>query len=240
MTLKHWGWGIAGISVLLISTACNRGGSSVPTTSAKPPKVEEFGDLKTVKVTSLLPTTEGAQATYEAVGTGAGELTIRVKKVVDSGDSKIVTLEFVDKGNIQDFSDWQISDKGIYQLSARKGIKYEPPKIEVPADLTDQTEKKYNGKGPFPSIDKGDTASGPIEALTKIRGIETVDTAMGQIEALAVQGAYKYKTGGKDYIQQTTTWYSPKYGIVRYVQSLQRSDGAQQSFGLKLKGFSSK
>src|SRR5690606_8920106 len=102
-----------------------------------------------------------------------------------------------------------------------------PEKLEIPADLNDREEKKYNGTGPLPSVNQGSATTGKIEGLTAIRGVETVDTSMGQIEALAVAGAVKYRSGDQEWVQRTTTWYSPKYGIVRYVQTLTRSDGLE-------------
>lgn len=237
--MKIWGLGMMAVALTVALTACQKG-DSVPQGTEKAKPAETFGDRESMKVESLIPTKVGTQATYEAVGGSGGEITIRISDVKDSAKGKVVKMDFMRDGKVDDSTEWLVTTDGLYQLSARSGIKYEPAKLEIPGDLSDQAEKKYTGSGPYPSVQKGETVHGKVEALTRIRGVETVDTSMGQIEALAVKGALKYRSGGLDYVQQTTTWYSPKYGIVRYIQVLSRSDGLKQESGLKIKGFSTK
>jgi len=232
-----------GLTLLALSAfalmGCNKGEEAVKTTGPAP-KVAKFGDPKSVKLQDLLPKTVGTQATYEVVGKPDNDLTIRIKDYQENGGKPRVTLEFLEGTTVTDISVWEFNEKGLYQISARKGKVYDPPALQMSNDLTDRKEYTYKGTGPYPSVEKGKPDTGPLESLTKIRGIETVDTAMGQIEALAVITATLYTSGGMKYKQQNTTWFAPKYGIVRYVQTLQREDQQSSSFTLKLKGFSAK
>jgi len=228
---------LAMASIALVG--CNKGDSSAkPTASA--PKVTPLGDIKSLKVQDLLPNQKGTQATYEVVGKPGNDLTIRVQDYQENGGKPRITLEFLEGTRVTDVSVWEFNEKGLYQISARKGKAYNPPALQISSDLTDHKEYSFKGTGPYPTVEAGKPDTGPLESLTKIRGVETVDTSMGQIEALAVITATIYTSDGKKYRQMNTTWFAPKYGIVRYVQTLQREDGQSSTFTLKLKGFSAK
>ncbi|QYK54525.1 MAG: hypothetical protein KF824_06390 [Fimbriimonadaceae bacterium] len=235
---------VTGFTLLALASfalvGCNKDNGGAAKSAAAPKKIISFGDPKTVKVQDLLPKTKGTQATYEVVGNPGNDLTIRVKDYQENGGMPRLTLEFLEGNKVTDVSEWEFREKGLYQLSARKGKPYNPPTLQISSDLTDRKEYSFKGTGPYPSVEAGKPDTGPMESLTKIRGVETVDTSMGQIEALAVITATIYTSDGKKYRQMNTTWFAPKYGIVRYVQNLQREDGQSSSFTLKLKGFSAK
>jgi hypothetical protein len=200
------------------------------------PKVEAFPEG--TKVTDLFPATPGAQSTYSAGGTG--EITLKIVDVKDAGENKVITMQTIEQSKVTDTLMWQIGPKGIFQLNARNGKAYDPPQMSAGPDFNSKTEVKYAGKGPFPSVETGQPDYGDIKGALKNRGIETVDTDMGQIQALAVESAYIYKSGGKNYRILNTTWFAPKYGIVRMVQTTQRDDNFSRSMTMKLKGFRSK
>lgn len=223
-----------GASIALVG--CNKGESAVGTVPP-PAKVEKFPEG--AKVMDMFPTTVGTQSTFKPVQ-GDGELVLRVKDVQDQGASKIVTIEVVNQGKVNDTIKWELSEKGIMQLSARNGKVYNPPQLALAPDFKDTKEHPYTGTGPFPSVETGAPDSGELKGALLNRGIETVDTGMGQIEALAVASVYGYKSGKHEYRIANITWFAPKYGIVRMVQETQRNDGQSNSLTLKLVGFRSK
>ncbi len=223
---------ILGISLGLVG--CDKGDEKAAP-PADAPKVEAFPEGTTIS--DLFPTTPGAQSTFAA---GTSQLTLRVKGVKDSGEDKIVTVELVEKDAVTDLVEWQVGPKGIFQLNARNGQKYDPPQMSAAPDFASRAELKYAGKGPFPSVETGKPDYGTMNGLLRNRGIETVDTDMGQIQALAVESGYNYESGGKKYAIRNTTWFAPKYGIVRFIQSTLREDGAKSEIAMKLKGFRSK
>jgi hypothetical protein len=224
---------ILGVSLTLVG--CNKGDEKAAP-AADAPKVEAFPEG--TKVTDLFPTTPGTQSTY-TLGKN-NQLTFRIKDVSDSGENKIVTMDIVEKEKVTDSIQWQVGPKGIFQVTARNGKKYEPAQMAVAPDFTSREEFKYSGKGPFPSAEPKKQDFGQLTGLLRNRGIETVDTEMGQIQALAVESAYSYESDGKKYAVRNTTWFAPKYGIVRVIQGTQREDGANSEMTLKLKGFRSK
>jgi len=224
---------ILGISLGLVG--CNKGDEK-PAPAADAPKVEAFPEGTTVS--DLFPTTPGAQSTFAV--NQKGQITLRVKDVKEAGENKTVSIEIVENEKVSDTTVWQVGPKGIFQVDARNGQKYEPMQMAVAPDFDSREELKYDGKGPFPSTEPGKPDYGQITGLLRNRGIETVDTDMGQIQALSVESAYGYESGGKKYAVRNTTWFAPKYGIVRFVQTTQREDGAASSVTMKLKGFRSK
>lgn len=215
---------------------CNKGDNAAGKVEAAA-KIEKFPESATVA--DMFPTTVGAQSTFTPVG-GKGELVLRVADVKKEGDATIVTIEVLDNKTVSDTVKWSISDKGILQLSARGGKLYNPPQMALAPDFKSTDEHKYDGTGPFPSVEKGQPDTGAIKGGLINRGIETVDTGMGQIEALAVASVYGYKSGDHEYRIANITWFAPKYGIVRMVQQTQRDDGQGNSLTLKLAGFRSK
>lgn len=224
---------ILGLTISLVG--CNKGEdkTNVP---GEAPKVEAFPEG--TKITDLFPTTPGAQSTFTAGDTA--ELTLKVSDVKESGENKIVTMEIVEQEKVTDTVTWQVGPTGIFQLSARKGKLYSPPQLAASPDFKNVEEIKYEGKGPYASVETGKPDFGAIKGALKNRGIETVDTQMGQIQALSVESAYLYESGGKKYRIINTTWFAPKYGIVRMVQTTQREDNINRSITMKLKGFRSK
>ncbi|MFM9873160.1 MAG: hypothetical protein ACKVQS_06805 [Fimbriimonadaceae bacterium] len=223
------------LGVAMTLTGCNKGEekAAVP---GDAPKVEAFPEG--TKVTDLFPATPGAQSTFSAGGTV--ELTLKITDVKDQGENKIVTMQTIEQNKVSDTMQWQVGPTGIFQLNARNGKAYNPMQLSAGPDFNNKEEVKYAGKGPFPSVETGKPDYGDIQGSLKNRGIETVDTNMGQIQALAVESAYLYESAGKKYRILNTTWFAPKYGIVRMVQTTQREDNFSRSLTMKLKGFRSK
>jgi hypothetical protein len=222
----------------LTLTACNKGGDKAgSTTATKAQPVTKFPE--STKIDELMPAAAGAASTFVSAN-GTGEITLKIKSSTTQGQNRIVVMEVIENNKVSDTVTWQIGPTGIFQLTARNGKAYTPPQMAVFPKFDDNTEKKYNGTGPYPSVETGKENFGPMEGITRNRGIETIDTDMGQIEALATESLYAYKSGGKAYQVKNTTWFAPKYGIVRYLQTLKREDGQSQTVTLKLKGFRTK
>lgn len=229
---------IAASVASLALVGCGKDAGTAVGTNSASPKVEKFPEGTTVA--DLFPTVVGSQSTFEATGSDE-DVSLKVTDVKDQGDAKVVTIEVLSNESVTDKVVWTVGPKGITQLSARSGQSYNPPQLAVAPDLKSQAEIKYTGTGPFPSVETGQPTTGKLEGIMRNRGIETVDTEMGQIEALAVESVYGYTAGGKQYRAQITSWFAPKYGIVRLVQIVQREDMQQpNTTTLKLKSFRTK
>lgn len=234
---------IAAFALALIVTGCNRG--EEPSAQKTEPKEEiKTESLEGKSPLDLIPTTPGTQVVYELQDPeGKKEVTFQIKNVKDVPEGKDVTMDIVIDGNINDTNTWRISEKGLAQVSARKGKLFTPPQTLVHFPIKFAEERKYAGEGPF-SFGQN---SGPIEGASKIRGMEPVNTKIGTIESLAVDAVYRWKDEGATYLSTETVWIAPKFGIVRFNQTVIRQitvDGkpqqntAQQR--LVLKSFSEK
>lgn len=221
---------------------CNRDGAATPAATGEARKVQTLGkEPGQLTATDLFPTTVGAQSSFEVVGNQTGaELTLRVADVQKQGDATTVKLEVKEGQRVTDTSGWRLDAKGIAQTSARNGIAYNPPQMALTLPVTDNAEKKFTGTGPFPSVDANEPTQGQMNGAMRVRGVETVETAMGLIEAVATESVIVYRAGQNQYRQQTVTWFAPKYGIVRYRQSVIRADGQTRNLTLRLKSFTQK
>lgn len=226
---------IAALAAALSLAGCGK--SDDKSVAGPAPKIEKFPE--STKISELFPTTVGAQSAFKPT-TGTGEMTLKVTDVQDMGGTKSVTVDVFQNGDKSDTIKWRVSDEGIFQETARNGKPYNPPQPVVGPAVNDTKQVDYNGNGPYPSVNKDEPVAGPLKGILRNRGIEVVDTGMGQIEALAVESIYQYSAGKNTYRVSNVTWFAPKYGIVRMLQQTQRSDGQTQSFSMKLTSFRSK
>lgn len=233
---------VALASSLVFVTGCNKEEAAGKST-AKAAKVVEIGDLSKLKPADLFPATSGAQGTFVTEGNNKQEFVLRYSKVVKNGDATSITMEVLQNRKQTDISTYRADSKGLFQTSARNGIAFNPPQAIVPFPVKKDMEFKefkYSGIGPFNSVATGEPTSGKLEAVSRVRGVEVIDTELGKIEAIAVTSVSGYQAGKSIYRIRATTWFAPKYGIVRVTQQIQRQDGQGTSLTLKLKNFSGK
>ncbi len=207
----------------------------------KKPEVIAAGNLEDTTPKNMFPNKVGTQITYELTsGNGKKEITFSVKKVTPIDGGNDVTIEIMDEGKTADTTVWRENAKGLSQVSVRNGKAFNPPQMLLPYPIKFSVPTDYKGTGPFAVSNN----SGPIEGQTRVRGMETVETAIGEIEAVAVQAVYRWKTDGNVYISTETAWIAPKYGLVRFQQSIAAQNAKQeiasQSQSLVMKNFSEK
>lgn len=206
------------------------------------PEVKTAGELEGQSPMDLFPTEVGTQVTYDMTQGGeTKELTFVIAESKDVANGKEVTVEVQNaQGEVTDTTVWRLNDKGLSQVMARDDQAFEPPQPLVNFPITFSEPVQYEGVGPYASVD----ARGKITGENRVRGKELVQTEMGEVEALAVDTAYTWEHQGNTYISRETTWVAPKYGIVRYQQTLAMRDAEGQtgSIGVSLvmKGYSQK
>ena len=226
--------------VAVFTVGCNKDADNAVPTEGKPAKIVKIESPEKLSGTDFVTAVPGSQLTYEVIGTNR-DVTFRIADASGSDDAKTVTFEVVEEGKVSDVFKWRLDSKGITQVTARKGVAFEPPQPLLVLPFKGGDEFRYEGKGAYPSVATGDPTSGALESISKVRGIEVVDTALGKIEAVAVQSITVYSSGKFTYREDATTWFSPKYGIVRYVQTVSRKeDNRTSTMRLRLKSLSTK
>ncbi len=233
---------VALASSLVFVTGCNKDEATAKS-STKSAKIVEIGDLAKLQPADFFPATSGAQGTFVTEGNNAQEFVLRYSKVVKNGDATSITMEVLQNRKVTDVSTYRADAKGITQTSARNGVAFNPPQSVLPFPIKKDMEFKefkFAGTGPYTSVATGEPTSGKLEAVSRVRGVEVIDTELGKIEAVAVTSVSGYQAGKSIYRVRSTTWFAPKYGIVRVTQQIQRNDGANTSLILKLKNFSGK
>lgn len=208
--------------------------------SKKPPKLSGIKEGESPK--DLFPSTVGAQVVYELVGAkGTRQVTFSIIDVKDVPNGKQMTVDIIDNdGKSTDQTVWRVDDKGLAQISARNGQIFTPPQTLVQFPIKFSESRKYNGKGPLAF----GTTTGQIIGEVRVRGTEIVETAMGDIEALAVDALYTWTDNKVKFLSKETAWVAPKYGIVRFNQTVaaqnEKGQTQSQSQSLIMKNFSEK
>jgi hypothetical protein len=218
-----------GIATIIMSglvlglCGCNKDGSGYV---AKPvPKVEDVklsqGDEK-----NLFPLVEGNQWVYtsevvlqDSKGQQRSQksvLTFAVKSVQSAADGKTGLIEISDGGKVTEKQEWQVTSKGIFQVSAGdKGIKFTPPQLALEFPATAGSTFKWEGKGLLPGGGEGMSKS-----TGKVLGPQQVDTDLGRMSAIAVETSQQWTADGKPGQASSTVWWAPKVGIVRFHQEI--------------------
>lgn len=215
------------VCLALVVVGCDKG-SPEKTDSEAPKEAKKLGELSEIQGDTLLPTTVGTTSVFEVVGTQEPNLSLKVgaSKKVEGGTE--VKIDVYRGNNLTDSGDWLVSSKGISQLSAGKGIKFNPPQLNLPFPLKEGQKIEWKGTGAFPMAEAGKPATGTLTASYMVRGKEEVDTGLGPIEAIAVQSITIYTSGDRRFRQEAVTWWAPKYGIVRYVQGIMSQKTGEQ------------
>ncbi len=229
------------LTALLAISGCNKDEKPAAKKNVRPePKM--MGEMAGKSPLDLFPTTVGAQVVYQ-LGTAKGlkEITFKVTGVKPSGQGQDVTVDIINEGEVTDTVVWRMNEKGLAQVSARKGVTFDPPQVLAQFPIEFSEDFNYKGTGPFAF--STNNARGPIEGQSRIRGQEIVETKIGEIEALAVDAVYRWKNDGVTYLSRETAWVAPKYGIVKFDQAVyaQNAKGETQQAqqALVLSGFTS-
>lgn len=189
---------------------------------------------------------DAKQTTAQGSRNNKGEITFRVAQVADTPEGKLATIEVSSDGVISDRMKWRVGSSGIYQVSGSmrdsqnaplQDIKFEPAVPIVPFPVKAGSNLKVTATGIRPGA-----GNGPFQAVVSVEGIQEVDTAMGRYSALSTTNTTSYKEKGITFKSTTSAFWSPKVGIVRYLQDIvaTNAEGNQISSSsvLRLKSFS--
>lgn len=183
---------------------------------------------------NLIPHEVGDQWVYEN-GTGQ-EVTFKISKSKKVGDNVEFSMEVTVDGEVRDRTDWRIGPKGFFQTASRSGKKFNPPLPIISFPIKFDEPLTYKGSGPFP----GASSQGNQKVAIRVRGVETVSTLMGEMEALAIESITAFEVNGVKAQTTARLWITPDYGIVRYAEEIRTSEGANGGSSLKLKSFTGK
>jgi hypothetical protein len=228
----------------LVAPGCGSGGSNYEPTPAKPAADLTFqpGDEL-----SMFPLAVGNQWTYSAEttqavqgkgsGTGKFELTLKVIKVtpIEGGNRaeiEVVTTQSTQTdaraGSRTDRQVWDVTNKGIYQLSVgQPPVPFEPsqPNLLFPPDA--ERKFSYKGTGITPAGGKG-----TIQLDCRILPMQRVDTENESYPAIPVESKGTFQVGKTKGQMASMAYWSPKIGLVRFRQELA---GANALLALTLK-----
>ena len=167
---------------------------------------------------------ETTQTTPQGTRTSKSEVTFRVAEVADTADGKVATIEVTADGALSDRMKWRIGPTGIYQVAGSqraskdgplKESKFEPAIPIVPFPVKAGSELIATSTGIRPGA-----GVGPFQSKTVVEGIQEVDTAMGRFSALSTSSESIYKEKGVSFRSATGVFWTPKVGIVRYLQEI--------------------
>lgn len=234
--------GLAG----LIASGCGSGGSSYEPTPTKPASELTFQPGEEL---SMFPLAVGNQWTYSAEttqavqgkGSGSGkfELTLKVVKVtpIEGGNRaeiEVVTTQSTQAdskaGSRTDRQVWDVTKKGIYQLSVgTPAVPFEPsqPNLLFPPDA--DRKFSYKGTGITPAGGKG-----TIQLDCRILPMQRVDTENESYPAIPVESKGTFQVGNTKGQMASMAYWAPKVGLVRFRQELLGAN-AMLALTLKLK-----
>ena len=234
------------IGILLLAALAGCGDEGGSTKKSEPkPEAKLIGNMEGQSPMDIFPDTVGTQVTYELQAEGdRRDLTFVVKDVQESNGVKDITMDVTNaEGEVTDTTVWTVSDAGIAQKIAKTDQEFNPPQMLLHFPIVYSENVDYEGEGPF-AASPDPNARGQITGTNRVRGTEIVQTQMGEIEAIAIESAYTWESEDIAHLSQETSWVSPKYGIVRYQQTLARRNaegqGDTRSLTLILKGYSDK
>lgn len=239
----------AGKAVLgaIVGAIVIAGGCGKKDSGSKPDagKKSEAASLPRGQETSLLPLAMGNQWVYTAeivgqggsrIGTTRSTLTLKVVKVTPTKSGVKARIQILnDRGDKPEFQNWFVNNKGIYQLTAgRKETGFVPPQpaILFPPDPSKKFTWSGTGFRPYGGI-------GPVTVKSDIRALQEVDTELGSMGAYPVHSVSEYTVDKKKVETESTVWWSPKVGFVRYLQVVRTPDAAIRQI-LRLKSYSLK
>jgi hypothetical protein len=157
-------------------------------------------------------------------------MTWRISAVKPVSGGLEATMEMLQGGAVIDRQVWRSTDKGIYQVSAgMKGTRFSPVQPLITFPLKENGTFNYSGNGltPFGS-------PGTLQSKGRTVGMQEIDIEGGRVQALAVESSIQFTAGKTKGLAQTTTWFQPGVGVVRYRMDIDMG-AAQGSTVLRLK-----
>lgn len=151
-----------------------------------------------------------------------GKMRFTIDGVKDTPQGQVLQISVSKNGETVDRQDWQVSKRGLYQLTA--GVANKPfspiqPLLMLP--IKSNMKFSWKGSGICP-----DGSPGTMRVDSEVRGVETIDTAVGKDSALAVESNTQFQSSKMKALMGITTWYKPNQGIVRLKQALVAPGGS--------------
>jgi len=218
----------------LTLVGCNRGGGSSYT--PKPVKAPEAISVKPGNEMELFPLKNGATWVYAVAArstaqngetrSAEAEITFKATDVVPDQGGVKAKIEISQGAQVTEVQTWRVDPTGIYQLtSGAKQTPFNPPQLAFKFPFEERMRWEWKGDGGIPGGEKGmSTMTGAS------RGIQECDTAMGRMQAVAIETRWTWGTGQKQGGAVSTTWWKPGVGIVRFRQEI----GVQGQTGVQL------
>ncbi|MBI5708410.1 MAG: hypothetical protein HZC36_15615 [Armatimonadetes bacterium] len=224
---------IGTVAVLALAAAgCRpKEGTGSSSQASAPPKPVTPASVKPGEEATLFPLKVGTQWTYKvetrrvADGretTGSGEVTLRVASATPIPGGVKATLDTIDReGKVAQSQEWQVTAKGIYQITAgQNSVPFSPPQPAILFPIDSNRTFSWKGTGVSP-VGRG----GAQEFQNTVTEAQEIDTDMGPFSAIPVESGGKFKTSddsGKPLEGRTvsTTYWVPKVGIARFRQEI--------------------
>ncbi len=222
---------------LLILAGC---GSSSSGYKPVPEKPKAVATVKAGEEATLFPITVGNKWQYTVttkLQNPRGQVTSNstdISMEVKSSEGGVAMLD-ISKGDVvQDSQKWSVTPQGIFQntIGIAPDVRtYEPAQPVVSFPLEVDKEVVWEGKGPTGVSDKGVNLLLPIHQVLVCRGVEDVDTYMGDMSAYRIETTQTYSFKNKDgqminVTDKSYSWWAPKIGMVRYKKELTTTLGS--------------
>jgi hypothetical protein len=183
-----------------------------------------IGQVRQTRTTA--PTSGTAEATLKLVGT----------KPVTGG--VVATFKIIQENKERSTLVFQITDKGVFQISTMtggRGGEFRPQLPALPWPMKVGEVKEWSGTGPS----AGSGAIEPFKSSVIYKGESEVDTPAGRMNGLRVDSSQTTKVKGKPVTVTQSMWFVPKVGLVRSFEVIQTSDEIRQT-DLRLKAYTVK
>ena len=145
------------------------------------------------------------------------ELVFRCTNVRPVGKQTRAVMEAVEDDKVNERQVWILNNKGLFQTSVgMPEIPFEPAQPAFRRPVKPGSTFQWQGKGFVP-----DGSVSDAQSESKIEPLQEVDTGIGRIKAYPVTTVTKWKNG----VAQSTTWWAPGIGIVRYRQEVAAAGG---------------
>ncbi len=170
----------------------------------------------------LLPLKKGNEWTYSSEVVSRGEtqtkdMVWRVASTRSANGGTEASIDMLQGGKVIDRQVWLQTCKGIFQVEAGKAnTRFSPPQPIVTFPLKIGGEFKHSGKGLTPL-----GAPGSLSTNGRVLGYQEVDSEMGRAQAIAVLTRINFEAGKSKGLAETTSWFQPGIGLVRYRMDIQ-------------------
>lgn len=212
------------IAAAAVLAGCGSSGSNYKPTPVKP--VDEVA-LKPGDEKSLFPVKEGNQWTYvgQTVTRVGGrqastdfEMVFKVVKVTPKGNGTVASIEVNTNlpNSKTDYQQWEVNDKGIYQLSVgNPPVPFNPPQPIALFPMEADRNFAWKGGGMTPG-----GKSGQSSLTSKILAPQEVDTASERYSAYGVETKGTFSVDKANGRVASFAFWTPGVGLVRYKQEI--------------------